>query len=312
MSTTPRTYAVLGAGPVGATIALQLADRGDRVRLLSRSGSGPEHPLIERLRADASDPSALEAPLAGAAAVFTCVHGSKYAARTWRAELPVIERAVLDVAGREGTVVVFPESLYSYGPVDGPMHEGLPRSATRGKLGVRSELLRAREASATPTVSVAASDFYGPRVLTAHAGDRMVPTVLAGRTMRVLGDPDAPHSWTYVPDLAAAMIASADRPELWNSFLHAPTAPPISQRELVGAYAAQAGVPAPQVAPMPMWLLRAGALISSPLRELAETAYMFTAPFVLDSSASQARLGLAPTPVEVGAKATVEWWRSRR
>ncbi len=57
--------------------------------------------------------------------------------------------------------------------------------------------------------------------------------------------------------------------------------------------------------------LRAGALVAAPLRELAETAYMFTAPFVLDSAASQARLGLAPTPVEVGAKATVDWWRTR-
>lgn len=312
MSPTSRTYAVLGAGPVGATVALQLAERGDHVRLLTRSGSGPEHPLIERRRADASDPAALEAPLAGVSAVFACVHGSKYAAATWRAELPAIEQAVLGVAGRHGTVVVFPESLYSYGPVDGPIHEDLPRAATRGKLGVRTDLLRARDASSTPTVSVAASDFYGPRVLMAHAGERMVPTVLAGRTMRVLGDPDAPHSWTYVPDLAAAMITAADRPELWNSFLHAPTAPPLSQRELVGLYAAQAGVPAPRVAPLPMGLLRAGALVSSAMRELAETAYMFTGPFVMDSSASQARLGLSPTPVDVGAKATVEWWRARQ
>ena len=71
---------------------------------------------------------------------------------------------MLEAAGRAGAVVVFPESLYSYGPVDVPMTEDLPRNATRGKLGIRAELLRARAASSTPNVSVAASDFYGPRV----------------------------------------------------------------------------------------------------------------------------------------------------
>ena len=103
-------------------------------------------------------------------------------------------------------------------------------------------LLAQRDASSTPTVSVAASDFYGPLVRNAHAGERLVPTVLTGRTMRLLGSADQPHSFTYVPDLAAAMITAARRPELWNSFLHAPTAPAITQRRLVELVAAAGGV----------------------------------------------------------------------
>ncbi|MDJ0114652.1 NAD-dependent epimerase/dehydratase family protein, partial [Rhodococcus erythropolis] len=79
-----------------------------------------------------------------------------------------------------------------------------PRNATGGKRGVRTALLRAREASATPTVSVVASDFFGPRVRTAHAGERMVLKVMAGKKIRVIGSADQPHSFTYIPDLAAA------------------------------------------------------------------------------------------------------------
>src|SRR5687768_2044897 len=202
-------HVVTGAGPVGSTVAQQLADAGHRVRLLTRSGSGPEHPLIERRQVDVSRPDALTEAFEDAVAVHHCIHGSAYDARVWQAELPRAERAVLEAAGRVGAVVVFPESLYSYGPVDGPMTEDLPRAATGGKLGVRTELLAQREASATPTVSVAASDFYGPMVKMAHAGERLVPTVLAGRTMRVVGSLDQPHSFTYVPDLAAAMVAAA-------------------------------------------------------------------------------------------------------
>ncbi len=303
-------HVVTGAGPVGTTVALQLADQGHTVRLLTRSGSGPEHPLIERQRVDASRPEQLAAAFVGATAVYHCIHGSKYAAKTWRAELPAAEQAVLDAAGTVGAVVVFPESLYAYGPVDGPISEDLPRDASGGKLGVRADLLRAREASSTPTVSVVASDFYGPHVRTAHAGERMVPTILAGETIRVVASLDTAHSFTYVPDLAAAMIRAAATPELWNSVLHAPSAPAVTQRELVQTFADAAAVPRPKMGTIPAWALRATGVFSEQSRELAETAYMFTDPFVLDSSLSEERLGLSPTPLDVGAKATVDWWRT--
>ncbi|HYJ28266.1 MAG TPA: NAD-dependent epimerase/dehydratase family protein [Nocardioides sp.] len=304
-------HVVTGAGPVGSTVAQQLADAGHRVRLLTRSGSGPEHPLIERRRVDVSRPDALTEAFEDAVAVHHCIHGSAYDARVWQAELPRAERAVLEAAGRTGAVVVFPESLYSYGPVDGPMTEDLPRTATGGKLGVRTELLAQRDASATPTVSVAASDFYGPLVKMAHAGERLVPTVLAGRTMRVLGSLDQPHSYTYVPDLAAAMVTAASRPDLWNSFLHAPTAPALTQRRLVELVAAAGDVPVPRMSALPAPVLRALGTVSRDMRELAETSYMFARPFVLDSTASEQRLGLAPTPLESGIKATVGWWRAQ-
>lgn len=301
-------HVVTGAGPVGSTVAQQLADSGHRVRLLTRSGSGPVHSLIDRRRVDVSQPSALVEAVEGAVAIHHCIHGSAYDARVWRAELPRAERTVLEAAGRVGAVVVFPESLYSFGPVDGPMTEDTPRTATEGKLGVRTDLLSQRAASGTPTVSVAASDFYGPLVRDAHAGQRLVPTVLAGRRMRVLGSLDQPHSFTYVPDLAAAMVTAAAREDLWNSFLLAPTAPAVTQRHLVELVAAAGEVPVPRVSAIPASVLRGMGMVSRGMRELAETSYMFTRPFVLDSAASEQRLGIAPTPMETGIKETVAWW----
>ena len=304
-------HVVTGAGPVGATVAMTLAEAGSPVRVVTRSGSGPEHPLVERVRGDVSDRAQLPTLLAGAEVVHHCIHGSAYDARVWRAELPGAEQAVMDVAGEVGATVVFPESLYAYGPVPGPFTEDLPRAATQGKLGVRAELLRARAAHPTTTVSVAASDFFGPRVRTSHAGERLVPTVLAGRTMRVVGSLDAPHSFTYVPDLAAAMVRAGDGAEPGDTFLHAPTAPPVTQRQLVEAVAAAAGVRVPRTAVLPVPVLRVLGRVSSTMRELAETGYQFDRPFVLDSSQSQARLGLVPTPWEEQVAATVAWWRAQ-
>jgi nucleoside-diphosphate-sugar epimerase len=53
-------------------------------------------------------------------------------------------------------------------------------------------------------------------------------------------------------------------------------------------------------------------LVSREMREMAETGYMFTRPFVMDSTASQERLGLSPTPMAEGLATTVAWWRQER
>lgn len=303
-------YIVTGAGPVGWTIAERLAERGDSVRILTRSGSGPDHPLIDKLPVDASDAVALGSAIAGAAAVFHCIHGSAYTTAAWKRELPAAEAVVLEAAGRQGAVAVFPESLYSYTRPDQVMTENSERAAGTGKRGVRAALLAARAASTTDTVSVVASDFYGPRVRTAHAGERMVPAVLGGKPIQLIGSPDAPHSFTYTPDLAAAMIAAADLPRIPDRVLHAPTLPALTQRALVKAFAAAAGVAAPRLTGMPGWLVRALGVLMPSMRELAELSYQFDRPFVMDSSASEQVLGLTPTPLDSAVDATVRWWKS--
>ncbi|MFJ4227458.1 NAD-dependent epimerase/dehydratase family protein [Paenarthrobacter nicotinovorans] len=302
-------YVVTGAGPVGYTIAERLAAEGHRVRVLTRSGSGPEHPLVERKRVDASDPARLNEAVAGASAIFHCIHGSAYRAAAWAAELPQAEQVVMDAAEAAGAVVVFPESLYSYSEPDRIMTEARPRAASGGKRGIRTALLKAREAHAANTVSVVAGDFYGPLVKTAHAGERMVTPVLAGKALQVIGSARQPHSFTYVPDLAAAMIAAARKPELWNTVLHAPTGPAITQREMAAAYASAAGVAAPKVGAVPGWVLRTAGVFSTDMRELAELLYQFERPFIMDSTKSQRLLGLQPTPLPEAAAATVAWWR---
>ena len=304
-------YVVTGAGPVGWTAAEQLAEQGHAVRVLTRSGSGPDHPNVERRPLDVSDPARLGEAFEGAKAVFHCIHGSAYAASTWAKELPKAEQAVLDAAGKAGAVVVFPESLYSYSEPDKTMAEHSPRDAQGGKRGIRTALLNTRSASTTDTVSVVAADYFGPRVRMAHAGERMVPAILSGKRVQVIGSADQPHSFTYVPDLAAAMIRAAQTPSLWNRVWHAPTGPALTQRSIATSFATAAGMDAPKVSAIPGWTLRAAGLFSAGMRELAEMLYQFERPFVMDSRVSQQALALEPTPHHEAAQATVIWWREQ-
>lgn len=304
-------YVVTGAGPVGWTVAEQLAEQGHSVRVLTRSGSGPDHPLVERRTLDVSDPAQLGEAFEGAKAIFHCIHGSAYSASAWAKELPKAEGAVLAAAGEAGAVVVFPESLYSYSEPKKTMAEHSPRDARGGKRGIRTALLNLRSASTTDTVSVVAGDFFGPRVRTAHAGERMVPALLSGKGVQVIGSAEQPHSFTYVPDLAAAMIKAAQTPSLWNRVWHAPTGPALTQRSIATSFAVAAGMDAPKVSSVPGWILRTAGLFSAGMRELAELLYQFERPFVMDSRLSQEALALEPTPHLEAARATVAWWREQ-
>ncbi|OZF53650.1 epimerase [Rhodococcus sp. 14-2470-1b] len=299
-------HVVIGAGPVGWTIAEQLAAQGHSVRILTRSGSGPDHPAVERRRVNIETDD-LTGEFAGATAIYLCTHVA-YEFKVWREKLPAMERRVLDAAA--GTVVVFPESLYSYGKTDGPIREDSPRTATHRKLGVRTLLLAARDTHRTPTVSVAASDFYGPRVRTSHMGARIVPKVTAGKSVSVIAEADVPHSFTYIPDFAAAMIVAGARKDLWNTFLHAPTAPAVTQRGMIELFADAARVPAPTVTAIPAWIVRTLGVVPGQMKELSDTLYQFQYPYVLDSTRSDTLLGLRPTPLDDGAAATVAWWNA--
>ncbi|WP_293786335.1 NAD-dependent epimerase/dehydratase family protein [uncultured Aeromicrobium sp.] len=306
------THLVLGAGPIGTTLALRLAERGDHVRLMTRSGSGPDHRAIDRVVGDATDSEAVERAARGAEAIHHCIHATAYRAHAWRRELPAAERLVLRAAEREGVVVTFPESLYGLDAAPQPFTETSARTPGSAKGAVRVDLLAAREAAPVRTVSVAASDYFGPFArTTAHAGERMIVPLLRGRTVRPLGSADQPHSFTYLPDLAEAMIRAAEDPHC-SGLLFAPTGPACTQRELVARYAAAAGVPVPRIRPIPGAAIRALGLIQRDMRELAEMLHQWERPFVMDSSATEALLGLKPTDLDTAVETTIAWWRDQQ
>ena len=80
-------------------------------------------------------------------------------------------------------------------------------------------------------------------------------------------------------------------------------------RQLIEQVAATAGVPVPRMSALPGTAIRVLGVVSGSMKELAETSYMFERPFVLDSTASESRLGLSPTPFAIGLKETVAWWQ---
>ena len=80
----------------------------------------------------------------------------------------------------------------------------------------------AHAAGDVPVVIARASDYFGPETADSVVGERFFGPIIAGKTYRAVGDPDAPHSVTYVPDFARAIVDLARHDEAFGGAWHVP------------------------------------------------------------------------------------------
>jgi nucleoside-diphosphate-sugar epimerase len=181
------------------------------------------------------------------------------------------------------------------------MTESMPLAATSVKGRVRAKMwqdaLAAHEAGRVRATEARASDFIGPRS-NSMFNERMLPALLAGKTVRVPIDFDQPHTVTYIKDVARTLVTLADDERAWGRAWHVPSAPATTYRTIANRAAELAGVAAPKLAGIPMAVVRMAGAFNPLIREYVEVSYQFLRPFVLDSSAAQQTFGLAPTPLD--------------
>ncbi len=297
-------FVVVGAGATGSRTAEELAGMGHEVTVVSRHGSGPEVDGITRRAGDASDASFLTGITQGADGLFNCANPQYH---RWLTDWPPIARSLLTAAERSGATLVILGNLYAYGPPTRPMSPHDPLTSTLPKAQVRAAMwrdaLEAHDAGRLHAVEVRASDFIG--ATTQSQFSRAVPRLVRGRPVQVLGDPDAPHSWTFIGDVAHTLIACALDPATWGRPWHVPTNDPRSSRQVVEGLCDAAHVPPVKVSSIPKPALRALGLFSPVLREMPKTLYQFESPFVIDDSETREKLGLVPTPWPVALEAAV-------
>jgi len=223
---------------------------------------------------------------------------------------------VLAAAERTGALLVVLENLYGYGPAGGrPMTEDLPLAATTVKGATRAamtaELLAAAEAGRVRLAIGRASDFFGPGVTRGSVlGERVFGNALAGRRADFIGNPDLPHTYSYVPDIAAGLATLGTDARAAGQVWHLPGPPTVTTRALLDLVAREIGHPV-GIRAVPKLAVRALGLVNPMLRELAEMAYEFDEPFVLGTSKYETAFGAAGTPLADAIAATLAWYRTR-
>ncbi|GAA2619993.1 NAD-dependent epimerase/dehydratase family protein [Paractinoplanes durhamensis] len=294
-------HVIIGSGPIGSAIARLLVDQGESVRMITRSGSGPDLPGLERVAADASDARRLTELSAGAETVYNCAN-PKYT--EWERLWFPMNDAMIAAAKAAGAVYVITGNLYGYGPQPGGrMTENTPLAAVGRKGKVRIKMWRDALDSGVRTVEVRGSDYVGAGAIGVFSSV-LLPAIQSGRTAWAPGNPDLPHSFTYTGDMARTMVTLARDERAYGKAWHAPTQPAITIRELADRYTALTGRPRVKIRKMPRFVMRTAGLVVPMARELAEMDYQFYAPFHLDSRLTEDTFGLKPTDLAVPLRET--------
>jgi nucleoside-diphosphate-sugar epimerase len=317
-------HVIFGAGPVGAATARVLLDSGAKVRLASRSGSRPkafvntlgpgEESRIEFVRADAADTAAASAATEGATHVYDCVN---LPYQQWYKDLLPIRSSLIEAAMRHSATLAAAENLYTFSrgleSIDEDSPEDPPTRKGRLQAARHALLVDAGRKHGLAWTAVRASDFYGPGATSqsVFGTDRFLDPMVAGKAAMVFGDPDLPHSYTYVGDYGKALAIAASRPEARGRSWIVPNDRTTSTRELAATFFAAAGMPL-NLFVLPEAAIAALGLFDPLVREFREMLYQKKEPYRIDGSRFRATFGLEATPVSVGVRQTLEWQAATR
>lgn len=306
-------HAVLGAsGGTGSAVVEELVTRGLPVRAVNRKGDARVPAGVERIAADVATTEGAGRAVEGAAVVYHCAQ-PEYT--HWAEAFPAMNRAVLEATAATGAKLVFADNLYMYDSGHGPISESTPETATtvKGRLRGRmaDELLAAHRAGTLRVAIGRSSDYYGPNGMDTTLGDRLFKAILAGKKAQWMGSLDQPHTCSYLPDMARALVTLAEHEQADGRAWVLPAAEPITGRAFIQLAARAAGT-SPKEAVISPGMMRVLGLFVPFLRSYVEMMGQWTEPFTIDASAFQTALGpLQVTPHDRALAATVAWFANR-
>jgi nucleoside-diphosphate-sugar epimerase len=170
------------------------------------------------------------------------------------------------------------------------------------------QLMHAHDTGQVQVAIGRASDYFGPGTTRSALGETVFGPALTGRIAQVMGDPDQPHSYSYTPDVAAALITLATQPGATGSVWHLPISETRTTRHIIDQAYELAGH-RPKSFAAGVTTLRLFGLIKPPMREYLHTLYQFTDPWVVDDTKYRTAFGNPTTPLDDALAATLQWYR---
>jgi nucleoside-diphosphate-sugar epimerase len=305
-------HVVFGTGQVGHPLVSQLIAHGHDVVAVNRSGRG-DFPGARVVGGDATDPAFTTEVCTGADVVYFCLDAMNYA--RWAEEFPPLQAGVLAGAAKAGARLVVLDNLYAYGPPRGQrLVETMPADPTSAKSATRAamteQLLDAHQAGQVQVTIGRASDYFGPGATRSALGETVFGTALIGKTAQVMGDPDQPHSYSYTPDVAAALITLGTAAEATGQIWHLPVPETRTIRQIVADIYRLAGHK-PRLLAAGRIALRGIGVFKPQMREFLHTLYQFTDPWVVDDTKFRTAFGDQATPLGEALSTTLTWYRDR-
>jgi nucleoside-diphosphate-sugar epimerase len=232
-------HVVLGAGAVGMAVAEALARRGESVRVVSRSGLRERLAGIQSVAGDVTDPVFAASCTDGARVVYQALNPPYH---RWAEEFPGLQAAAIAAAQSAAARLVVMDNVYMYGRPNGrPYTEDHPPDAHtrkgRVRAGMARDLMAAHDAGRVQVTVGRASDFFGPRGgKQSVIGDWVIPPALADKTASVMGDPDMPHTYTFIPDIGENLVRLGESDDALGRIWHLPSPETRTTRDVALVY----------------------------------------------------------------------------
>lgn len=288
-------HVVLGSGFVGRNLARLLANSDKNVILVSRSGKALDQINVSSVKGDASSLENLMSITTKPEVVYNCVNPTHY--HKWEFEWPPITEAINDYVIKTESILVTCSNLYAYGPVNEVMTEDLPLNANWTNGRVRAEMWQEvkelHDAKKLRATEVRASDYICASDQS-RMGDRVVPNLLKGKKIQLLGAMDQPHTWTDPEDVANLMMVIGQDERAWGKPWHVPSNEPKTQLEVVEEIARALGVAKPKVSSIPLAMQKLIGLFNPVVKELINSNYQFEKPFIMSDQKTRNTFGISP------------------
>lgn len=129
----------------------------------------------------------------------------------WASQLPALHAQIREVAKASGATVIIPGNVYVFGSgAPARLDETTPHAA-RNPLGrIRTEMEHAYRDEGIRTIVLRAGDFLDDRPSGNWFDMQMAKTLPRGR-LTYPGRLDAAHAWAWLPDMARAAVALAEK-----------------------------------------------------------------------------------------------------
>lgn len=280
-----RIALVLGAsGGFGGAMAQELAARGWTVRRFQRGTD----------MAQAAQ---------GAGLIVNGLNPPMY--HDWARLIPRITGQVLAAVKASGATVLVPGNVYPFGVQPAPWGADTPHRPVSRKGVIRATMearyRAAAEAGDARVIMLRAGDFMGaaPQLV---INSLTLRHIARGR-ISTLGNPDAPHAFAWLPDMARAGATLVERDDL-PPWLDLPfPGYSLPQRDIAKAAGRLLGRPI-RVAPFPAWVFTLLSPVWELAREMREMLYLWDHPHWLDGAGMERWLpGFTPTSLDVALAA---------
>lgn len=134
--------------------------------------------------------------------------------------------------------------------------------------------------------------------------------MIEGKPAQVLGNPDVPHTVTFIEDFARALVTLGEREEALGQVWHVPNPETVTMRRFVQMIFEAAGH-TPRLRAARRWAIALAALFNPTLRAVKEQLYQSEQPWVVDTSKFERAFGRGATRLPDAVRATVAWFQDQ-